>query len=499
MSSPPAWSPGDLNARDDDVAHYMRLAVRGIPGMLLGAWLGASLALTYLLVYPPVYLATATVTVNAITSAPFDPGRSASGLVDPPTEAAIASSDKVARLAIARYRPLTTDPDTLRSSIEAEPVEDSTIMRITSSAEDVQQARAQADAVANAYLAYRAQEAEARRDAIVDELASTMQRVTEERSAARAQVGATAPDSQARAQALVALQSADSQLEALQARRNELAGIDTSGGVLLNSANASPAYLSPSRPSVVASGTLGGALLGFLVSLLVSRWRGRIRRVSDLATMPGFVAAVEVPARKGPGPGPTVPQVDDNLRALRERLKQCRAPEASGGVVAVFEARPGPNLDDVALGLGAALSQDRGALLVVVGVPPEGHPKLTSQDSLQGGPDGRLRVNGHGSLRVAVCHVSDSPTEYDSWFTEQASRAVQAAHSTGQTVVVWCADEPSEATRLRILSESDSLVLVATQGRTSLSVMRRWAGEADFSGVRCLAAVVITSRRRRGP
>lgn len=487
-----AHDPSEVDsASGEDLRVFTASVSRSAVGALLGALIGSLAAFVFYVLVPGSYAATATVRINAISSTPFANDRSESSLIDAATETALATSDDVVELAVTTYGPLDVDPVTLRRSLEVFPAADSSVVAVSSSAASAQVARSQADAVARAYLDYRGQAAEDRRDNILRDLERATSSLTERQAELTAQANAAPARSQARARALAQARLLDSQIVGLDAKRNDLVGIDTSGGTVLNSAATSPAYLSPSPRLVLASGTLGGAVLGLASWILWRRLRTRVRDLEDLDRLPSLATAdrtslVLTRGRNGAGDGPD----PAGLRAARERLCTTHGPV---GVARLLQEVTGPRRR-LAVDLGHTMSQRaERTSLVVLGVAAEDRAWWSaSKDDAR-----RDAHHDRGSrFSVVVCPVEDDPDEPDDCYTHAARRAVRSLRAHGGVLV--CDDRtPSEATRLATLADADVAILVAVSGETRLDTLARWAEEARAAHVPISVLFVKRASRRR--
>src|SRR5699024_6629837 len=149
--------------------HHFRVLARQWRIIVAFTLLGIVIAGGFLLVTTDRITAMTQVNLSVITTEPFSPQRAASGLLDDATEAAIASSYVVARRTAAKLDDGTT-AGALHEAVEVTISEDGTIARVYATAATREDAIAHADAVTSTYLGYRSDEAELRRDTIVENL-----------------------------------------------------------------------------------------------------------------------------------------------------------------------------------------------------------------------------------------------------------------------------------------------------------------------------------------
>ena len=284
-----------LNSPEDgsvDIRRYLGTLKYGARGAAIGLVVGTLMAAAYLIWVPKTYTATATVNINPITTTPFASGRSASGLLDPSTEAALATSAAVSELAV-QGKGSAWDPSALRKSISANAVTESTILTVSSVAGTPDLARRQADAVAKAYLAYRGEQAEVRRDSIIagtDEgLRELQTKLTAATTAGASNVGALREE-----------------MQRLNNARTQSERMDTYGGTVINPASAAPVYASPTARPILAAGLLGAPALGMVLALGLAAVRRRVRGSDELAGVHGLDLVVELTnSRRTSPPAPT--------------------------------------------------------------------------------------------------------------------------------------------------------------------------------------------------
>lgn len=465
-----------------DLSSYARSARRSLRGALVGAVLGL-VAAVVLLLSPSQYTATSTVRIYPFTT---DDTRSASGLIDPATEAAVAQSDAVFELAVSKYGPLDVEVDDLRYAVVVTPIEASTVLDIEVTADSADDAQVQADAVAEAYLDYRAGSAGARQDDLVADLEARIAQVDAEKVAAADRFKAAPQGSATRDEALAEHSAALAQLNSLRAQLETVQVLDTAGGEVLTSADSVPPTVSPSRRLVVASGVVGGAVIGFVVAFLLGQFGGRVRRLDDLEKVSTLRFTSELGRSRG-GKGPSDVEV---LRALREQRKIDGWPETPYSTVLALDLRSSPSLE-TALGFARALAQEHGsATLVALGWQPDQQDQqldalgfrhvsngyITSEDP----PVGLRTFERDDSLQVA-----------DAYVTNTASAALESMNSTARPIVVWCPGSCGESTRLALLSRSDTLLLALEPGSSRIVELRHVSTEAADAGVTWVGALLV--------
>lgn len=268
------------------------------------AGVGLALAALYLYLVPPQATAKTTINLSVITTDPFGATRSASGLVDGPTEQRVAASNAVAVLAAANVGGGVT-PQEMRDRVSANVIADATILEIAYTGPTAEVAQRGANAFADAYLSYRTKEA-------VDKVQRAVKVVEDEVATLRPTLNdANARLASAPANSLGAIQAAAERdevlasIRSLHSRREQLLAVDTTGGQILTRADQNPVIVTPGSKLVLASGLLGGAVLGFLMAFGLDRARSKratsAARASDEPTQPEK-ANVDPIHRGGPDP-----------------------------------------------------------------------------------------------------------------------------------------------------------------------------------------------------
>ena len=465
-----------------DLASYARDARRSLRGATIGAALGLLAGLA-LLLSPAQYTATSTVRIYPFTA---DDTRSESGLIDPATEAAVAQSDAVFRLAVSEYGPVDVDVDGLRDAVEVTARDASTVLDIGVTAGSAKDAQAQADAVAHAYLDYRAGAVGTRQEELAADLRATIAALDAERMAAGDRFKAAPVGSVTRQQAMADHTAAVTQRDSLQTQLESLQQVDSVGGVVLTSAASVPPTVSPSRKLTLASGVVGGAVLGFVVAFVRGQFGDRVRRLDDLHKLPNlrFTAAL-ARSRRGGG----TPDIDV-YRALREQRKIDGWTETPYSTVLALDLRSTPQLD-TALALSRALAQEHGsATLLALGWEPKEHDAQLDALGFRRVSSGFI-TDDDPPVGLRTFERDDSLTVADAYLTDTAAAAFESMNSTARPMVVWCPGSCGESTRLALLSRSDTLVLVLEPRSSRLSDLRHVSVEAHGADVGWVGALLV--------
>lgn len=228
--------------------HWLIVVVLAIIGLCLGVLVSFAI--------PASYQATTTVTVNPMNADLLTSSADASRSVSMPTEAGIATSNKVARAASDALAPrLRIATDRIRSATSVTSPEDSLILNITFTGDTARRAAAGADAVAEAYLASRRSDASEQVDRLV---ASAQERIGAIQAAA----------AQPANQEPIAQRSLQIQADALGTKLAELSNFDLTPGQIVGNAEVPTRSSAPGPVPLGVAGLFLGLLAGVPIALL---------------------------------------------------------------------------------------------------------------------------------------------------------------------------------------------------------------------------------------
>ncbi|MCU1420084.1 MAG: hypothetical protein JWR57_1253 [Mycetocola sp.] len=289
------------------------------------AAIGLACAIAFLLVVPETTTATTELNISVISTEPFNADRSASGLLDDATEAQIASSYVVASKAAESLGGKISAND-IRERAQVATTAGTSVVRVSFTDENAEEAVRGADAVAAAYLDYRSEQATERIQATLDRLADRREELRAQLGTANAATASAPPGSVEAAQAESDRQQITLELEALLTQKNTLESVDTVGGVVLTPAGENPIYANPTRRTVLATGLLAGGVVGVLAAFVVNRRDRRLRSALEVSRLTGapVLAVLDENAAKIPADGDDA----DQLRVARERIFSGTAPDA---------------------------------------------------------------------------------------------------------------------------------------------------------------------------
>ncbi|WP_161958459.1 hypothetical protein [Ornithinimicrobium cavernae] len=463
--------------------HYFDVLRRRWLTVVLCAALGAGSALAYLAVAPRQVTATAVVSMNVISTDPFNASRPGSALIDTAGEALVASSASVSTLAAESLDGRFT-PNQIRSSIDVRVVSDSTILRIAATREEAEEAQTIADATAQAFLTYRSEQAQARIDRTLTATRDRVEPLREELSLANSILADSAPGSLEATQAETDRTLISSELTSLFDQAATLEAIDTTGGSIVSPALGNPMQFEPQRNLVIATGVLAGLGVGVCAAFAMNALAARIRDPQDVIQNGGRVVLGELVERRVTIP-PTAADLD-GFRTIRERMLADSQLDGHVGVCSVVDLTPAEHSDDVALNLAYVMAASGVPTeYVALGMPPETVADLTTALSMREDSEsvssGRRFVSDHNPT-FALYLAPPSENLVDD---EPISRAVREEIEARGDDVLFILRVPSGtagATRLAAYRLSDTTVLLAGRGSTS---MRQLAGASqELRGLR---------------
>ncbi|MHA7180682.1 YveK family protein [Arthrobacter sp. MDB2-24] len=227
---------------------------------LVGAVLGAA----YSLVQRDQYTASATLTVSPITTNPFNAG-AVNQQINITTERAILNSREVARIAADKLD-RDVSPTQLLAGSEVAAPSGSQVLEVTVTADSPDDAAAFANALADAYLEFRAQGAAEVALGFIDDLDRRIAALTQSDK----------------------LNAADrAELSALQDQRSSLSLVGANPGRIIGEAAVPETPSSPGIAVWVIIGTAVGLLVGTTCAFLRDRFDPLLRSVSKLRERTG--------------------------------------------------------------------------------------------------------------------------------------------------------------------------------------------------------------------
>ncbi len=244
------------------------VAAVALAGLLLGVCAFA--------VIPARYKASSTVAVNPMSTDPLTTTVDTTRAVNMPTEEALITSREVASAASAALRPeVRISPTSLRKAVAVSTPPNSLILTIDVTADSADHAVAEANAVAEAYLDARRDDARARVDRLVEETTKQLASVTK---------AADAPDATAARKRPLNVRS-----DALAENLARLGTFDVDPGQVVSRAEQPEGRSTPSLLQLGLAGLFLGLLFGIPVALLRKEDDSEIGTIDRLSVVSGQI------------------------------------------------------------------------------------------------------------------------------------------------------------------------------------------------------------------
>ncbi len=475
-----------------EFGHYLRTLRRNALLVLLCAVLGLAVAFAYLQAAGQSVTATTAVNVNVISTDPFTLSRSPSQLLDSETEVqALSSSAVLSGAATTIGGGATTS--SVRGDSSASLVPNSTSMRISYTAPTAAAAEAGADAVAQSYLDFRAQQATTKVTTIVDQLQTQRDSLRDDLVRLNTIIADATAGSGRAVQAESDRQLINIQLDSLSSQINSFLGLDTTGGTVLTAAAQSPTKVSPSRSLVLVTGLVLGLLIGIVLAFVRGALDRRIRDGADVRRHGG--GDVFAVLSGGQARVPATDEDLDGIRTVRELLFATMPDDPP--VVAVADLSSGPAVSDVAVNLAEVAAQSgRDVVLLMADASTEavdgavlglGLSPLRSSDGVRR----FARADEHGGSLTLV--VSPRGT----LALPVGAQPVGSHAATGSSMTVIAV--PQDAARASLLAAGrlgHAVVLVVSKDSTSATTVARAAHELSVVGATVNGTVLVPRKRK---
>lgn len=433
----------------------------------------------YVAVVPGKVVATTSVNVNVIVSDPFNPSRPASGLLDTATEAKLATSYVVAAAAAKALNGAET-PTELRNGVSVTTVLNATIVTISYAAPSEQRARAGADAVGTAYLAYRQSNAENTKKKMIGNLEAQLDALNKTAS----KMG------------LADKSAINTRISNVEYQINQLTTIDTDGGSVISPATENPVITKPQPSLLLMSALLLGLVLGVILAFAINAMARRVRDAHDIeaAAAGPILMALDRPT------GDIPPQGEEliSYRSMRERL--LASTDSDLGVLAVIDESINWSDSDVGHALAVVLAQaGHDVELVVMGATHAQQERMEGELKLvSGGLDDSATFSSQliPSLRVIYPASGADDSNTDDYVTDAVRHRVQD-RLPGATMVLVLPPHASASSRLAAARLSQNAFIVAEHRRTAIATLAERAQE--FADVNTNYHGVVLVRVARKP
>lgn len=485
---------------DAQGGHLLAL-VRRYLGALIGlAVLGTVLGVVLEMAVPPPFKATATVLVSPLEGNPYSPEGRGDDLVNLQTEAQLVATDSVAKIVQKKLGHeaegdigVTVPPNTQ-------------VLNLTYTAGSSGNARAGAQAFADAYLEYRTQRAQAVVNNQLAKLKAQSARV--ERLLQRANNELAASSGSRRSTLQQRVTAYTNQLGVIDEQSNDIASTPLDPGQVITPADA-PAGPGIVRPAMYgAGGLLLGLVAGFVVMLLRERLNQRLRNAESIEGL-GVRTLSTIPAG-GPS-GDTLALVSAPKSPVGEAYRRLRAAVVATApqtpvALLISNATPGGSARMASANLAVSLAF-AGAKTIMIDATTEDADVSTLFGARPGGKglsdtllsgtdpatllihtDSQLRLLPRGPRAREAAHRFSGP---------RMRETVKVLRRRSEYLIVNAASL-HDADAQALCTFVDAVVLVINQGVTTREELRQAYVEAERAGVTVLGALLEPPEPRGG-
>lgn len=282
-------------AGTQDLRHYVAAARRNlILGLVVTAVVVAAVA-AYLARTPSVYTGRASLTINVITSTPFEANVRPDLLVVAGTETKIATSSAVIDRA-AELLGRTGQGRRVAAGVTVTVPPKSQVLMVEYDAASAGDAAAGANAVATAYLEHRASEAQAGQREALRQIDDHLTPLREELAKVNGALASQPAGSSAARDSTASRDVLTSQLSAIRQRQSAIATMPLVPGELVTRAQPPTAPSAPHRSQVLLAGLLIGLVLGLVAAFVRDRNNPAVRDVPELEAAAGLPLLARIPA-----------------------------------------------------------------------------------------------------------------------------------------------------------------------------------------------------------
>jgi succinoglycan biosynthesis transport protein ExoP len=265
-----------------ELGDYVLVLKRQLALILAVTVLGAAAAAAYSFRRTPIYQATSTVLVRAITTNAFDPGQRVDQQLNMSNQRQIVLSEAVAAMAV-KLVGTTATPKQLLEHVAVEVPANSQVVRISYRDPVPLSAQRGADAVAHAYLAFRENDARQQARVTLTTLQKDVDRLQRQADRAQKVVENPAASATARQAAQAKAQALNARIQPLVTQIQSYLALNFSPGTVIAPADLPSAPTSPKHKLDVGIGLLIGLLLASGLAFLRDRTDRRLRGRDDLA------------------------------------------------------------------------------------------------------------------------------------------------------------------------------------------------------------------------
>lgn len=461
-------------------------------GLITGCVIGG----VALLALPLTATATTVLKLNVISTEPFQAQKSAGGLLDDAAEAQIASSYAVAVNASKLLNGSVSAADIQANSMVTT-TPGTSVVRVRYVASSNAAAVRRADAVSQAYLAYRSDQADLRVQSLLKGVNSSISDAQAGLTRAYGSIARAKPGSIAESQAKSERDQILASLADLAGRKNILNSVDTGGGNILTAAGNNAVTYGPRKTLILLTGGLAGLALGLIGAFAAQAVDPRVRTPFDaerLTDKPVLVCASE---QTLPPTGGAAGQ----LRVARELL--FAANDGRTRRTLIMDDSNGRDVAAAVLAFAVTIGQaDHRTRLILPQITREQLDCVFTALSLVAEPSRGGRISVYESERVplfAIYVPTDTQDELqaDLLITRQVTELMGRPGEDGRDLIVLKSNA-HEASILAALRLVDDIVVVQRADRSRAARTKAIMKDAANLGT-TVAGIIFLSDKSKVP
>ncbi|WP_069169303.1 lipopolysaccharide biosynthesis protein [Streptomyces griseus] len=481
------------------------LAVGVVVGLVGGGYLALS--------GEDTYTATGEVQVRSATADPFATGASADKGINIGSERQTAVSDTVGTLAAGTLLKEGDDVTArkLLAGLQVTNPPNTLTLRFSYTGTSPEQARARAEALAEAYLAHRKARTEDSIENMADGYRAQLKPLEEKRDLLEDQAGATDDVSSARANIIVAISE-------LSRKISELKALDTTPGYLNRKPVAPTAPTGAGLPMLLGLGAVVGLALGLLLSWVRLVFDPAVRSPRELVRSLGAPLLGTLPRERAAAGtllaiGRSGSRLAEEYRAVAFRLAYDPSFAERRRLLVTAPRGDGASAAAAAVNLAAAFAEmGRDVLLVEADLRtpslardlgPAAHEVRPPRWAAEGGegawPTGaRSHVDVPGSGAFALVAGAKADNVPRALTSAPVGRIVAEADRPGAVVIVLAPPVLSYADAVALVDRVEGVVIVCDPREVHRSDLERIREIIGASGGSVLGALLHPGRRRLG-
>ncbi|WP_433229925.1 hypothetical protein [Actinomadura formosensis] len=485
---------------DPQQGQLLPLLRRYMPLLVLLAVVGAAVGVIAALVLPAPYKATSTVLVSPLEGNPYSPNGRGDDLVNLQTEAQLVSTDRVAKIVGQK---LGHAPE---GQIEVTVPPNTQVLNLTYTAGSAKDARAGAQAFADAYLAYRQQRAQDVVNNQLTKLKNQSSKVQQQLLKTNREMAVASGAERATLRQRVTAYT--NQLGVIDEQANDIGSTPINPGQVITPAGAPDGPGQIRTAAFGAGGLVGALLVGCAVVLLRERLNQRLHNAEAIEGL-GVRTLSTIPA--GGPTGDTLALVSAPKSPAGQAYRRLRAAVVATApqtpvALLVASATPGGSARLASANLAVSLAfagaktimidatTDDTDVSTLFGARPGG--KGLSDTLLSGTDPATLLIHTDSQLRL-LPRGPRAPEAAHRFSGPRMRETVKVLRRRSEYLVVNAASL-HDADAQALCTFVDAVILVVNQGVTTREELRQAYVEAERAGVTVLGALLEPPEQRGG-